>query len=220
MSIDESFETYTSTAICDVLKSEDVFNEKVHKKFIDYRNELRAMAHSSLKEFTINEFLIGGFKKILNLEIDYNKSLELERIYIHAELVNTSIFDDTLDFLERAASNGRIIYLTTNNFSNQHVNILIEKFGFRKYLKGVHISANCGIRKPSKGFLEYFFNTYGISKESAVIIGDKYNMDILCGKNFGIKTCLVDRKNQFDKFEFGSPDYVFVSLKDIEFSQI
>ena len=66
-------------------------------------------------------------------------------------------------------------------------------------------------RKPDpEGFL-YFVNKYSLEKEEVLAVGDR-EIDILGGKNAGIKTCFYNTNNVVLSVE---PDYRVKSLSDV-----
>jgi len=218
VSIDDSFDSYTKVAITNVLsKFGFIDNKDIIDGFIELRNSIRKEAHQSLKETHIRSFLNTGFMKILHLQLNDNELEELEKIYIQAELNITETFPDSLAFLNLALRSDKKIYIVTNNFSPLHVSFLVEKFDMQKYLSGIYISGSCGYRKPHEQFLKGFFEKFEIDPYNSVILGDKYEMDVVAGKNVGIKTCLLNRNNSIIHMSKGPPDYIFRSLSEIKF---
>ena len=46
--------------------------------------------------------------------------------------------------------------------------------------------------KPKTGCVRKFLNEHGLNEKECVLVGDRPLTDILCGKNLGCKTILVD----------------------------
>jgi len=218
--IKEPFDSYTRRAISSVLKECNMSdNEYAVEAFLTIRNEIRSAAHESLKETPIAAFLAQGISQICGQSLDKEKLKYLELKYIQEELNITDIFPDTLMFLKQAKTMGRELYIVTNNFSSAHVEQLLDKFNLSSYMSGIYVSATCGYRKPHMEFLNGFFHTFNLDSSYSVIIGDKYEMDVLSGKSIGIKTCLLNRRNEQVDMTSGPPDYSFNSLSEIEFSK-
>lgn len=218
VSITKPFDYYTKQAIQAVLEKRNKFSEKQLRNFLDLRNEIRTEAHRTELEIPISFFLKRAFKEHLAIDLSEKEIKILENIYIQPELIITEIFDDTLEFLNKAKSSGKKLFLTTNNFSESHVLELTNQYGLLPYLSGIHVSASCNYRKPNEDFLRTFFEKFKINPADSVIIGDKYEMDIICGKRAGIKTCLVNRNAIKIEEGLSLPDYEFESLRSIFFN--
>lgn len=75
---------------------------------------------------------------------------------------------------------------------------------------------NCACRKPKSGLIEMAAKKYGIDPRNTFIIGDS-RVDILAGKNLGIKTVFVlSGKATMDDVKKWDvkPDYIFNNLLD------
>lgn len=218
VSITKPFDYYTGQAIESVLKIRNSFSSTQFYNFLNLRNEIRSEAHRTERETPISLFLERAFRENLSIDLSENELKSLELVYIQAELKITELFDDAVNFLARAKNSGKNLFLTTNNFSEAHVLSICDQFGFSPYISGIHVSASCSYRKPHEGFLRTFFEKFKVKPSESVILGDKYEMDILCGKRAGIKTCLVNRNSTKIEAGMSQPDYTFESLGNITFS--
>jgi D-glycero-D-manno-heptose 1,7-bisphosphate phosphatase len=78
---------------------------------------------------------------------------------------------------------------------------------------------NCICRKPRVGLLEKIFENYNISKDQCYIIGDKWT-DVLAGKNFKIKSILIEKEYSYKPTSQGespkdlTPDFTIHDIRE------
>lgn len=70
---------------------------------------------------------------------------------------------------------------------------------------------DCECRKPKNFFVKSAVNEFEINTNQSWFIGDR-DTDILCGKNSGLKTILIE--NNYDKKKIETPDFRVASLKE------
>lgn len=76
----------------------------------------------------------------------------------------------------------------------------------------------CGCRKPNTGMLEMAIKEWAINREESYIVGDRAS-DIICGKNAGLKTVLVESGFEAGVLEeLVSPDKVYANLEKFVFA--
>lgn len=221
VNIEEPFEEYTKRGIQYVYDflNVDLDKEIFVKALFEERTKFRAMAHKTAMERSFKEFISCGLLQF-GIHVSDEESDELELAYIRSELEITSLFDDTIGFLEKAKMSGKNVIVAANNFSVLHVHKLLTKFGLRDYISDVHISCEFGPRKPHKDFLDRICKSGKIAKSDCVMIGDKPDIDVLSGKRSKIRTCLVDRDRSAGFHYFDSqdcPDIIVRNLSEIKF---
>lgn len=86
------------------------------------------------------------------------------------------------------------LYVASNGVMEGQMRRL-KKSGIDKYFKDFFISEKIGYPKPCKEFFDYCFDHISCDKEEIMIIGDSIESDIQGGRNAGIKTCFVNRKD-------------------------
>tara|TARA_B100001109_G_C18861793_1_gene474393 strand:+ start:3683 stop:4390 length:708 start_codon:yes stop_codon:yes gene_type:complete len=194
--INQPFEVYTLKAI--KFLAQDLVNQRnedieslVNQLFI-IRNEIRAKAHESLREYHFNEYL-EEIESQLNVQFT-KPYLELETQYVQAELAITKRIEGVLEMLKAAKNEGKRLIISTNNFSPQHVKLLLQKFEIEAFIDEVYISAEMKIRKPSIKFIDSICNELDLNKKETIILGDKPHMDILAAINAGIDSCWYNPK--------------------------
>ena len=71
----------------------------------------------------------------------------------------------------------------------------LRESGLIKYFGKLFISEDMGTQKPNTKYFDIVFDTLGISRDKALIIGDSYSSDIAGGINAGVDTCWFNFKN-------------------------
>lgn len=89
-------------------------------------------------------------------------------------------------------------YLRHHDMLNLFTEVVTEEYGFK--------------RKPDPESYLYILNKHNISKESALMIGDR-ELDLTGAKNAGIKSCLFDVCDCNFRHK---ADYVIESIKELE----
>ncbi|RMG83586.1 MAG: HAD family hydrolase [Bacteroidetes bacterium] len=217
--IQEPFEIYTRQAIRNI---EQFFESDDTSRFVEtvfnVRQQIRAEAHRSLREFSFS-FFIEEVSRIFSPKyhnLTPDRLQEIENAYIRAELNITRIFPDTPDFLRQLQAQGKQMVIATNNFSSLHVYQLLEKFALTDLFQGIYISGEIGWRKPHPKFLTHIADNFpGFNREKAIIIGDKPEMDVALANNGKIKSIWLNRKN-IQNVSF-IPTIEVHSLSDIKF---
>ena len=194
--INQPFEKYTLKAIeClaeDLSNHKDVQLSTLIEQLFLIRNEIRAKAHESLREYHFNEYLVEIERQ---LNVQFTKPfLELETQYVQAELAITKRIEGVVEMLKAAKKVGKRLIVSTNNFSPQHVKLLLKKFEIESFIDEVFISAEMKIRKPSIKFIDTICNQLHLNKKETIILGDKPHMDILAAINSGIDSCWYNPK--------------------------
>jgi len=219
MSINEPFDVYTKRAIGYIYDrlNPAVTKDKFVKYVFNYRNEIRKRAHQSMIEMPATEFLTNILMHY-NLKATDKLIEELEKEYIKAETEVTTLFSDTIFFLERVKENRKVLIAVTNNFSRRLVLLLLIKFGIINYFSNIYISGDIRYRKPHAGFLNTVCLSENIKKSDCIMIGNNIKLDVMAGKNSGIKTCLINRDNKERSVLTKEicPDYTIKNLNEVE----
>jgi phosphoglycolate phosphatase len=106
-------------------------------------------------------------------------------------------------------------FILTNRYS-RFAEITLKGLGIRDYFEAIMGGDDENCLKPSACVMEPILPKFGIDKDRAIIIGDM-DIDIMTGKNAGIKTCFVTyglgRKEDAAAL---NPDYVIDDLIELE----
>lgn len=89
----------------------------------------------------------------------------------------------------------------------------LHESGIEKYFGKIFISEDLGTQKPAAKYFDIVFDTLGISRDEALIIGDSYTSDITGGISAGVDTCWLNHKGrtEYDK----RPTYEIKKLTEL-----
>jgi HAD superfamily hydrolase (TIGR01662 family) len=167
----------------------------------DYRGEIAKILGLN-KEYILDKFkewnLINlsnedFFRQITKDEKALQKALE------KWEEANRGciLLEDVPDILKETKNRGIKICILSNATPNTFK--ILEVKGIKDYFDKVYLSCEYKIKKPSIKLFEIILNDFKISPEEAMMVGDKEDVDLEPAKELGIKTVLIDRKNQKTK---------------------
>lgn len=124
------------------------------------------------------------------------------RLYPHAK-----------DVLEHFA--GKRKFILTNRYSRFAV-ITLDKMGIGRYFEAIVGGDDDKCLKPSACVLDAFLPQKGIDKEKTIIVGDMA-IDIMTGKNSGIKTCWVSHGlGKLEDVRGLNPDFMINDLLELK----
>lgn len=124
-----------------------------------------------------------------------------------------ALFPDTLKTLERLKNLGFKMAGITNRWKSSG-ELSVKHAGLDKYLDFVLFRDDVKKLKPDPQPVFQALEKLKIKKEEAVLAGDS-EVDILCGRNAGIKTVGVTFGFLGEKIRNSSPDYVIDSLSEL-----
>lgn len=74
----------------------------------------------------------------------------------------------------------------------------VFRLGLNGFFNEIIISDEIGIRKPNPRLFEYALSKMGVKPESAILVGDRLDNDIIPAKKVNIHTVLIHRKTKYD----------------------
>ena len=159
-----------------------IHREIIHKKFLEKHDNF--MFHVKL------------FFKYINQPYNNLIAKQILRNFLKAKddcWKNPSFFPDAIEFLNKVKENGYKLCLTTVYDAKKKVRAL-EIIGGRKYFEFAF-----GEEKFRKSEKDYYIKSLELSSsvpDETIIIGDTLTSDILPAKKVGIKTILINRKDE------------------------
>jgi 2-haloalkanoic acid dehalogenase type II len=156
------------------------------------------------KEIFINDLNI--LFKIYNINGNIKKNIKpmLKSLY------KRYFFDDVIKNLKLLKKDYKI-YIASNSDTKP----LMKNIGKEKYLfNGIYTSEKIRAYKPSRIFFEKILNKIKINKDEILFIGDSIEDDIIGANNVGLKTVLIDRKNN-SKYIGNEASYIIKDMNEL-----
>jgi putative hydrolase of the HAD superfamily len=80
----------------------------------------------------------------------------------------------------------------TNYMDGYTCQLVFDKLGYREIFDSLVVSADVGYRKPSRIIFEQTLKETGSMPENCVMVGDRYEADIVGANNMGMRSILID----------------------------
>ena len=127
--------------------------------------------------------------------------------------------EDTLPTLKTLRKQGYKIGIISNAGDANNAHRLINRNHLRRYMDGILISAEIGVRKPSPLIFKMALDQLGGSPADAVMVGDTLRADILGAKQIGMAAIWITRQadtpqNDEDRLSI-LPDASISALKEL-----
>ncbi len=175
-------------------KNNLVFTDEVHEKFSAINNAL-------WKKFEINaitrtELKLQRFRELIEKCFDGMGDCEtLANTYINELAQQDILIDGAFEALQKITAVFDV-YIITNGLSK----VQRGRFGkspVTKLVKGLFISDEMGVQKPSKAYFDKVLeNIPEKDLTKILVVGDSLTSDMQGGKNAGLTTCIYDSKNK------------------------
>jgi len=148
---------------------------------------------SNLKYFCKEEKIFINDLNILFKMYDINGNAKRFIKPMLKSLYERYFFDDVIINLKKIKKDFNI-YIASNSDTKP----LMKNIGKEKYLfNGIYTSEKIKAYKPSKLFFEKILKKIKFNKDEILFIGDSLEDDIIGANNVGLKTVLIDRKNNY-----------------------
>ena len=159
-----------------------------------YKGRMRKVAELAGVSYEyVYETAMTFYKENKEGDIETMKLLGVERPKWQFE--DELLYGDTEECLKKLSRNYKIGVIANQLIGTAH---RLENFGILKYIDLVIASAEEGVSKPDKRIFEIALERSGCKPESAVMVGDRIDNDIVPAKQIGMKTIWV--KQGFGRF--------------------
>lgn len=178
-------------------------------------------------KFDKNNLIIFDRDGTLNKLVDGDNELRSPRFLDEFKLI-----DGAKEVILTLKSEGNYIGIATNQpeVSRKFISIeeldLMHKFLLEE-IEGIDVievcvhdnQDDCFCRKPRVGLLEKIYGNFNIGKDQCYIIGDKWT-DVLAGKNFKIKSILIETDYSYKPTSLGespkdlTPDFTIHDIRE------
>ncbi len=143
---------------------------------------------------------------------DARLAKQLAELYLEVLPTKTHLFDGAIKVLDYCSSKKCAIHLITNGFEEtQHQKI--RHAGIAHYFSEVVSSERAMSSKPNPAIFEFAIRQTNASKDTSIMIGDHFEVDVMGAKNFGMDQVYfnpTDRQNND-----GSATYEIQSLHEL-----
>lgn len=153
--------------------------------------------------------LLGVFEKLLeNRGVDKSVAPSLASEFRRLSMVRIGCFKGVKTMLRELKKAGGGVYLLSNAQSCFTVDEL-RICGLYDLFDGIVISSDIGVKKPSVQAFEIAFNTFGISKDNSMYIGNDMRDDILGASGAGLRTLYIHtaQSGNYPELEIPEPTY-------------
>ena len=159
-----------------------------------YLNE-RLFHQFAKGEMTRIEFQEKRFKEIMEyLDMDGDISL-FNKYYVESLKYQADLFDGVVDVLEELSKKYRL-FIASNGMNQVQIKRL-KKAGIYDYFERIYISEIIGYNKPDKEFFEYIIKDIkDDNRWEYIMIGDRYDTDIMGAKKVGIDGILLSKEKK------------------------
>ena len=146
-------------------------------------------------EMTRIEFQEKRFKEIMEyLDMDGDISL-FNKYYVESLKYQADLFDGVVDVLEELSKKYRL-FIASNGMNQVQIKRL-KKAGIYDYFEKIYISEIIGYNKPDKEFFEYIIQDIkDDNRKEYIMIGDRYDTDIMGAKKAGIDGILLSKEKK------------------------
>lgn len=100
------------------------------------------------------------------------------------------LYPGAKELLHALRSQGRGVYLLSNAQA-LFTRMELDALGLTECFDGICLSSDCGVKKPDTRFFEVLFQIYGLSPESAVMVGNDGVCDIQGARAAGLATVYI-----------------------------
>ena len=138
---------------------------------------------------------------------------KLYNIFLDYYEENVELFNDVIPALFELRKHAKLILVANANI--KRIRRLIRKFELDKIFSDFVVSSETPYQKPDKFMYEYCIKTYGWLPEEVLMVGDKYDNDILGAKKCGLLTALRLSKIAAPSSCELTPDFMVDSFYDV-----
>lgn len=199
-----SYETYEFTKMIGINPFEGFWG-----KFRDDAEEFRKLANivptyrkdawtAGLKALGINDEELGA---------------KLAELFPNIRRTKHYVYEDAYPTLDELKPNYQLLLLT-----NGSPDLQTEKLSgvpkLQSYFDHIVISGGFGRGKPDVSLFQHALELLGVSKDEAIMVGDKLTTDILGANHTGIASVWINRDNK-PRDEHIVPDYEITSLTEL-----
>lgn len=183
----------------------EIFYNKLSEDGIDislqeFRKAYKPIARRQIEKANSDNYREPDYEERLNkvllkLGIDEEKSRELSKItwstYLSEWPKQTKFFPETMETISSLKERYKL-GLITNYMDGPTCRKVFDKLGYDEIFDSLIVSAEIGYRKPSQIIFDAALEDIDSRPETALMVGDSFEADILGAINMGMKNILID----------------------------
>lgn len=131
--------------------------------------------------------------------------------YYEKEVV---LYDDVIDTLIELSKKVKLILIANGN--SKRLKRLINKFNLDAIFTDFVISSETPYKKPDKFMFQYPLNIYGLNPNEVLMVGDRYDTDIVGAKKCGLLTAMLTTETKSPKSYTATPDFTIDSFSELK----
>ena len=185
-------------AICKFKRNNNFDNIESEEFWKTWRTSTRGQYDRYLKgEISFQEQRI---RRIQELYTRYGRTLSIQDAnekfdeYLSIYEKEWMVFDDTIEVLEELSGKYKLGVITNGDEKQQRDKI--THTGIIKYFDQIIISGEVGVAKPSKEIFDIACKRMNALPEECIMVGDKYEIDIMGAINAGLTAIWVNRNHR------------------------
>ncbi|MDC7286378.1 HAD-IA family hydrolase [Blautia schinkii] len=124
------------------------------------------------------------------------------------------LFDGTLNTLNELSKSVSLVLVANGN--SRRLKRLIKKYDFQNIFTDYVISSETPYQKPDKFMFQYGLKMYGWKPQEVLMVGDKYDNDILGAKKCGLLTAIFISKSKAPSNYELVPDFMINSISELK----
>lgn len=123
------------------------------------------------------------------------------------------LFEGTLEALKELSKSVKLIMVANGN--SKRLKRLIEKYNFHDIFWDYVISSETPYQKPNSFMFQYGLKMYGWEPNEVIMVGDKYDNDIMGAKKCGLLTSIFISKSKAPAGCELTPDFMINSISEL-----
>lgn len=123
-------------------------------------------------------------------------------------------YDETLEVLEKLSKSYKLLMLTNGSPDLQNEKLTMSP-EIVPYFEKIVISGNFGEGKPSIALFQHALDAVGVTKEEAIMVGDKLTTDILGSNRIGMKSVWINHHGKEREATDAVPTYEIKRLREL-----
>jgi HAD superfamily hydrolase (TIGR01549 family) len=114
--------------------------------------------------------------------------------YLDYYSTTVRLYDDVVPFLEAESRRAKLAFVANGN--SQRLERLLRSAGIGDCFDVLFLSSETPHQKPDRFAFEYALDTLGVAAEHALVVGDRFETDIVGGLRVGIACVHVSREDR------------------------